>query len=91
MKNCKELKTLKFPKMLCSKQFSTQNLFIRQARYCGRFEKWKKIKTEAYARNLFVNHRACALNGINPAEFFSESDTSKFYPDCGDIVQLSGK
>lgn len=59
--------------------------------------------TEAYARNLFVNHRArpsitliraCALDGINPVEFFTEGDTSddgKFYPDRGDIVQLSGK
>ena len=59
--------------------------------------------TEAFARNLFVNHRArpsinliraCALDGINPVEFFTEGDTSddgKFYPDRGDIVQLSGK
>ena len=59
--------------------------------------------TEAFARNLFVNHRArpsinliraCALDGINPVEFFTEGDVSddgKFYPDRGDIVQLSGK
>ena len=59
--------------------------------------------TEAFARNLFVNHRArpsinfiraCALYGINPAEFFTEGDTcddGKFYLDRGDIVQLSGK
>ena len=59
--------------------------------------------TEAFARNLFVNHRArpsinliraCALDGINPIEFFTEGDASddgKFYPDRGDIVQLSGK
>ena len=64
----------------------------------------KKYKTtEAYARNLFVNHRArpsitliraCALDGINPEEFFTTGDTTddgKFYPDRGDIVQLSGK
>ena len=59
--------------------------------------------TEAFAINLFVNHRArpsinliraCALDGINPVEFFTEGDASddgKFYPDRGDIVQLSGK
>ena len=59
--------------------------------------------TEAFARNLFVNHRArpsinliraCALDGINPVEFFTEGDVSddgKFYPDRGDIVQISGK
>lgn len=38
--------------------------------------------------------RACALDGINPVEFFTEGDVSddgKFYPDRGDIVQLSGK
>ena len=36
----------------------------------------------------------CALAGINPIEFFTEGDVSddgKFYPDRGDIVQLSGK
>ena len=41
--------------------------------------------TEAFARNLFVNHRArpsinliraCALDGINPVEFFTEGDVS---------------
>ena len=59
--------------------------------------------TEAYARNLFVNHRArpsitliraCALSGIDPVEFFTAGDTTddgKFYPDRGDIVSLSGK
>ncbi len=59
--------------------------------------------TEAFARNLFVNHRArpsinliraCALDGINPVEFFTAGDTSddgKFYPDRGDIVSISGK
>ena len=38
--------------------------------------------------------RACALDGINPVEFFTEGDVSddgKFYPDRGDIVQISGK
>lgn len=38
--------------------------------------------------------RACALDGINPVEFFTEGDVSddgKFYPNRGDIVQLSGK
>lgn len=36
----------------------------------------------------------CALAGINPIEFFTEGDVSddgKFYPNRGDIVQLSGK
>ena len=38
--------------------------------------------------------RACALDGFNPVEFFTEGDVSddgKFYPNRGDIVQLSGK
>ena len=37
---------------------------------------------------------ACALDGINPVEFFTEGDVSddgKFYPDRWDIVQISGK
>jgi len=59
--------------------------------------------TETYARNLFVNDRAkptvnliraAALDGIDPAEFFTTGDSTddgKFYPDRGDIVSLSGK
>ena len=34
------------------------------------------------------------MDGINPIEFFTEGDVSddgKFYPDRGDIVQISGK
>ena len=47
-----------------------------------------------------VNTKVClklalsATDGINPVEFFTEGDVSddgKFYPDRGDIVQLSGK
>ena len=67
------------------------------------FPREKYGTTEAFARNLFVNHRArpsinliraCVLDGINPVEFFTEGDASddgKFYPDRGDIVLLSGK
>ena len=59
--------------------------------------------TESYARNLFVNYRArptitliraCAIDGIDPIEFFTAGDMTddgKFYPDRGDIVSLSGK
>lgn len=59
--------------------------------------------TETYARNLFVNDRAkptvnliraAALDGIDPAEFFTAGDSTddgKFYPDRGDIVSLFGK
>lgn len=59
--------------------------------------------TEAYARNLFVNHRArpsvmlirkAADKGIDPSQFFIAgelSDDGKFYPERGDVVSISGK
>lgn len=77
--------------------------FIRRHKH-DYLETGKKYgTTESYARNLFVNYRArptvtlirnCALDGINPADFFTAGDVyddGNFYPDRGDVVLLSGK
>lgn len=52
------------------------------------------LETERLILRPFTEENAADVDGINPTEFFTEGDTSddgKFYPDRGDIVQISGK